>query len=141
MPTYRLNVRSANRVAIKFDGIQVAIGKSVRATDDYGHAPEYGIGDIHAQEIVPTAARHSLSVTQTTVKTQSLRALGVFAENGDDVLLGREFDIVEYDKDSGEALRKYVGCVFTGGDYSVDANQPVRGSANFMCRDVQGTGI
>lgn len=141
MSTNRVNVRSANRCIFKLDGVQVAIGKSLRASDDYGHAPEYGIGDIHAQEIVPSAARHTVSVTHTVVKTQALRGLGIFSENGDDVLQGREFDILEMDKDNGEVLRKYIGCVYTSGDHSLDANQAIRGTAQFMCRDVQGVGL
>ena len=141
MSTIRQNVRSANRGVIVLDGVRVAIAKSLRASDDYGHAPEYGVGDIHAQEIVPSAARHTVSLTYTMVKTQSLRALGILAENGDDVLQGREYDILEQDKDGGDVLRKYIGCVFTSGDHSLDANQVIRGTSQFMCRDVQGTGL
>jgi hypothetical protein len=141
MSTTRVNVRSANRAIILLDGVRVALAKSLRASDDYGHSPEYGVGDIHAQEIVPTAARHTISLTQTAVKTQALRSLGIFAENGDDVLQGREFDILEQDKDTGDVLRKYIGCVYTSGDHSLDANQVVRGTAQFMCRDVQGVGL
>lgn len=141
MSTNRVNVRSANRFVIKLDGVQIAICKSLRASDDYGHAPEYGIGDIHAQEIVPSAARHSVSVTHTVVKSQAVRGLGISAENGDDVLQGREFDILGMDKDTGDVLRKYIGCVFTSGDSTIDANQTIKGTMQFQCRDVQGVGL
>ena len=43
--------------------------------------------------------------------------------------------------DDGSVLRKYIGCVYTSGDHSLDANQVIRGTAQFMCRDVQGGGL
>ena len=58
-----LKVRSGNRIVVVFDGKQIGMVRSVRASDDYGLEPASGIGDIHAQEYVPSMARHSLSIS------------------------------------------------------------------------------
>lgn len=137
----RRNVESANRIIIKFDGQQVGLARNLRPSDDYGQEPQYGIGDIHAQEFVPTRATHNLTLSEVKIKTALLRAKGIVPENGDDILQGLEFDILIQDKDTGDVKRKYIGCVYASGDLDISANQVVSGSAQFMARDVQGTGL
>src|SRR5690242_18991479 len=105
-------VQSGNRVFVYLDGKKVGLAQNVRLNDDYAPEPASGIGDIHAQEYVPTMARHSLSVSQMVLKKQTLRQLGVAPENGDDALQGYVFDFVVVSKDDGSVLRKYVGCTF-----------------------------
>lgn len=124
-----------------FDDKQVGALQSVRANDDYSPEPVSGIGDIHVQEHVPTVARHSISVSQMVLKKKSLREVGIAVENGDGAMQGLVFDIVHFDKDTGEILRKYVGCTFASGDIEVSKHAIVMSSAQFLALDATGTGI
>jgi hypothetical protein len=133
--------RSGNRIAVVFDGKQIGLVRSVRASDDYSPEAASGIGDIHVQEYVPTQARHSLAVQAMVLNSGSMRAAGLAAENGDAMLKGLVFDIVYYDKETGEELRKYVGCSYASGDIDVQAHQIVVNSAMFNALDVQGKGL
>lgn len=141
MAQTNLKVRSGNRIVVRFDGIDIGLVQSVRASDDYGMEPASGIGDIHVQEHVPSLARHSLQVSAMTLLKSQCRSAGIFAENGDDVLKGRVFDIVQMGKDEGDELRKYIGCSFASGDIEVSAHRIVVSNASFMALDVKGSGL
>lgn len=136
-----LKTRSGNRILVMFDDKQVGLVRSVRASDDYSPEPASGIGDIHIQEHVPTVARHSLAVQAMVLNKGSMRKHGMAVENGDGALKGLVFDIVYLDKDTGEVLRKYIGCSYASGDVDVQAHQIVMNSAMFNALDVQGTMI
>lgn len=138
MATINQNVRSGNRIIVTLDGKQVGLVQSVRMSDDYAPDAASGVGDIHVQEHVPTIARHTLSVSTMVIKRKSLRELGIAVENGDDALVGRVFDIESFDKDSGELLRKYMGCTYASGDLEVTKHAIVMSSATFMALDVSG---
>jgi len=133
-----LKVRSGNRIVVVFDGKQIGMVRSVRASDDYGLEPASGIGDIHAQEYVPSMARHSLSVSSMVLIKGAMMASGIVPENGDAALQGLVFDLEQYDKDSGELIRKYVGCSYSSGDIDISAHQIVVQSGQFMALDVTG---
>lgn len=133
------NVRSGNRIVVMLDGKQVGLVQSVRMSDDYAPDAASGIGDIHVQEHVPTIARHSISISTMVLKRKTMRELGISAENGDDVLLGRVFDIESYDKDTGELLRKYMGCTYASGDLEVQKHAIVMSSGTFLALNVSGT--
>lgn len=135
------NVRSANGVAIFIGGIQVGGAQSVRANDDYGLEPAYGIGDSNPIEHVPGATRHSLSVSKLVLFKNKLREAGVEPQNSQDALKGTVFDIELYDKESGESLRKYKDCSYGSGSLDISANRIISASAEFMARDVSGTGV
>lgn len=141
MATPNIKTHSGNRIRIEFDGKEVGLVQSVRGNDDYGPEPASGIGDIHAQEYVPTMARHSVSVSSMALKRANLRQLGIFAENGDAVLRGRVFDIVEYDKDTEAVLRKYIGCSYASGEVEVSKHAIIVHNAQFNALDVTGTGF
>lgn len=132
--------RSGNRVLVQFDGRTVGAVQSVSAHDDYGPDAVSGIGDIHVAEYVPTIARHSISVETMVLFTGSLRQLGIIPENGDAVLKGLVFDIVEVSKDDNSVLRKYVGCSYASGGVEVRKHQIILASAVFMALDVVGLG-
>lgn len=134
-------VRSGNRIVVVLDGLQVGLMQSVRMSDDYSPEPASGIGDIHAAEYVPTMARHSLSISKMVLNREVLRSRGIFPENGDAALLGLVFDIEQYDKDTGELLRKYVGCSYASGDVDVSKHAILMASGTFNALDVTGTGI
>ena len=136
-----IKVQSGNRIAVKLDGIEVGLVQNVRSNDDYGHEPASGIGDIHAIEHVPSMARHSISVSTMILKKGSLRQAGITAENGDAVLQGLVFDIVTLDKESGEELRKYIGCSYVSGDIEVSKHAILMANAQFMALDVTGLAI
>ena len=87
-----LKVRSGNRIVVLFDGQQIGMVRSVRASDDYSPEPASGIGDIHAQEYVPTMARHTLSVSSMVLIKNNMQSAGITPENGDAVLQGLVFD-------------------------------------------------
>jgi hypothetical protein len=136
-----LKARSGNRTVVLLDGKQVGLIQSVRASDDYSPEPASGIGDIHVQEYVPTMARHMLSVSTMVLNVGNLRAAGVAVENGDAALQGLVFDFSVLDKDSGQELRKYVGCSYASGDIEVSKHSIVMSNAQFNALDVAGTGI
>lgn len=136
-----LKTRSGNRVIVQLDGKQVGLLQSCRLSDDYGPEPASGIGDIHVQEYVPTMARHVVTVQAMVLKVGSLRAAGIAAENGDGVLNGLVFDFIVQDKDTGETLRKYVGCGYASGDVDVTKHAIIMNSGTFNCLDTSGTGL
>jgi hypothetical protein len=133
-----LKVRSGNRIVVVFDGKQIGMVRSVRASDDYSPEPASGIGDIHVQEYVPTMARHSLSISNLVLIRGALMASGIVPENGDAALNGLVFDLEQYDKDSGVLIRKYVGVSYASGDIDVSAHQIVVQSGQFNALDVTG---
>lgn len=139
MSTQNRQVRSGNRVKVFFNNLEVGLVQSVRLNDDYGPEPASGIGDIHVVEYVPTMARHSINVQTMVLSKKSMRALGISLENGDAALQGLVFDIVSYDKDTGDQLRKYVGCSYASGDMEISKHQIVMESAMFNALDVVGT--
>lgn len=141
MSTSNVKTRSGNRIVPMFDGKVLGLVQSVRASDDYSPEAASGIGDIHAQEYVPSMARHMISVSQMVMKRASMREVGISVENGDGALKGLVFDILVVDKDSGEVLRKYVGCSYASGDIDVTKHSIVVASGQFNALDVQGTGI
>lgn len=140
MATVNQNVRSGNRIVILLDGQQVGLAQSIRSNDDYAPEPASGIGDIHVVEYVPTMARHNLSISTMVLNRKSLRDLGISAENGNDVLTGRVFDVEYYSKDDGTLLRKYMGVSFASGDLEVTKHAIVMASGTFNALDVSGTG-
>lgn len=133
------NVRSGNRIVVTLDGKRVGLLQSVSMNDDYSPEPASGIGDIHVQEYVPTMARHSINVSQMVLQRGSLRQAGLTPENGDAMLQGLVFDIESYDKDSGELLRKYMGCSYASGSLEVSKHAIVIASGVFNALDVSGT--
>lgn len=141
MSSTNLKVRSGNRIAVVFDGQEVGLAQSLRPNDDYSPEPASGIGDIHVAEYVPTMARHNISMGQMVLRTSSLRALGISALNGDDVLEGRVFDIEMYDKDTGQLLRKYVNASYASGDVEISKHAIIVNNAVFNALDVTGAGV
>jgi hypothetical protein len=141
MATQNLKTRSGNRIIPTFDGKIIGAIQSVRMSDDYAPEAMSGIGDIHAQEYVPSMARHTLTVSQMVLNTGSMRQAGIAAQNGDDVLQGLVFDIEVYSKDDGTLLRKYVGCSYASGDVDINKHAIVMSSGTFNALDVVGTSI
>lgn len=140
MAAVNVKAKSANRIAVMFDGKQVGACKSVSMHEDYGLDPVTGIGDIHVLENVPTVARYSLQIEAIVLEKEQLRSVGITAVDGDDVLVGRVFDVVVIGKDTGEEIRKYAGCSYASGDIRITANQVVSTSASFMALRVSGLG-
>ena len=143
MATENRIVNSGNRIEIQFDGKVVGLLQNLRMSDDFGHEPASGIGDIHVQEYVPSMARHSLSASTMILFTKNLRDSQISMENGDAVLKGLVFDIVVYGRDpkNSGVLRKYVNCSYTGGDVEVSKHAILVANAQFVALDVTGTKI
>lgn len=140
MAATNLKTRSGNRIIVTFDGKQVGLMQSCRSSDDYSPEPSSGIGDIHVQEYVPTMARHNLNVSFMVLNKGALLDQGLIPENGDAVLLGIVFDIEQFDKDTGNLIRKYRGCSYASGDFEVTKHAIVMQSGVFLSLDVKGTG-
>lgn len=138
MAKQNLITRSANKIAVLFDGTQIGLVQSVRMSDDYGLEPASGIGDIHVQEHVPSLARHNIQVSSMTLLKGAMREAKLASENGDVVLKGLVVDICAYDKETGEELRKYSGCSYASGDVDIQAHKIVISNATFMALDVSG---
>lgn len=141
MSTQNLKVRSGNRIVVQLDGKQIGMIQTVNANDDMAPDVASGIGDIHAQEYVPTMARHTLSVSAMVLRKGNLREAGVLVENGDDALQGRVMDFIVYDKDDGSVLRKYIGCSYASGSINIQKHAIIVTDAQFMALDVVGTGV
>lgn len=141
MASTNLKARSGNRIVVTFDGLQIGLVQSVRASDDYSPEPASGIGDIHVAEYVPTMARHTISVSSMVLFTGAMREAGISTLNGDDALEGRVFDIVVYSKDDGSELRKYVGCSYASGDIEVNKHAILVTNGQFNALDVSGAGL
>jgi hypothetical protein len=138
MAQQNLKTRSGNRIVITFDGKQIGLLQSVRMNDDYAPDAASGIGDIHVQEYVPTMARHTLNVSAMMLNRGALLEAGIAAENGDAMLQGLVFDIEVYDKDTGQQLRKYVGCSYASGDIEISKHAILIQSGVFNALDVVG---
>lgn len=142
MATQNIKVHSGNRCEIKFDGKMVGLLQGVQTSDDYSPEPASGIGDIHAIEWVPTMARHTITCDSMVLIADNLRAAGIAAENGDEVLKGNVFDIVIYSKaPTAGVLRTYSGCSFASGQSSVQKHSIVTMNATFYALDVKGSGL
>lgn len=139
----RTNVQtqSGNRVVIELDGVAFGLLQNVDWGDNYGHESASGIGDIHSKEWVPSKADHTVSVGMMVMINHKARRVGILAENGDDVLKGRVFDIVAYSKDTGQKLRAARSCTFDSGRVSVNAHRIVVTNAEFKALDVDGLGL
>ena len=133
-----VQTHSANRIIVKLDGVTVGAIQSMRASDDYSPDAASGVGDIHAFEYVPTMARHSINISTMVLRAANLRKLGLIPENGDAMLKGQVYDIIEQDKDTGEILRKFIGCSYASGDIDVQKHQIVTSNAVFNALDVSG---
>jgi hypothetical protein len=140
MSSQNLLARSANRIAVLFDGKQVGACKSVSLEDSYNLETVVGIGDIHVQEHVPTVAAYSLSMEAIVLEKEQLRSVGITTVDGYDALVGRVFDIVVMSKDTGEEIRKYTGCSYDRGTVHVTANQVISTSASFKALRASGQG-
>jgi hypothetical protein len=142
MATQNIKVHSGNRAEIKFDGKFLGLLQGVQASDDYGPEPASGVGDIHAQEYVPTMARHSVSADSMVLIEDNMRKAGIAPENGDSMLEGLIFDIEIYGKGpSAGLLRKYIGCSYASGSISVQKHAIVVHNAQFNALDVTGRGL
>lgn len=141
MASVNLKARSGNRIVVTFDGKQVGLVQSVRMSDSYNPEPASGIGDIHVHEYVPTMAQHTLSVSAMKLFKGDMRAAGITALDGDDVLEGKVFDILVLSKDDGTELRKYTGCSYASGDVDVSKHQIIVANAQFNALDVSGSGL
>lgn len=132
---------SGNRVVVEFDGKVVGLCQTIKPTDAYGLLDAVGIGDIHVVEHVPAKAVHTIVVQTMILMKSHLRNAGISPQNGDDVLRGQVFDIVLYSKDTGEMMRKYIGCSYDTGGITVEANKISLHDATFKALDVVGTGV
>ena len=141
MSSINLKVRTGNRCVVQLDGKQIGVLQSINANDDLSPEPASGIGDIHVQEYVPTMARHTLSVSAMALNRGNLRELGILTENGDDALVGKVMDFIVYDKDSGDILRKYMGCSYASGSVNIQKHAIIITDAQFNALDVVGTGV
>lgn len=135
------NVISGNRVVIRIDNTTVGLLQSVRFSEEYGHEPTYGIGDIDPQELVPTSAKYSVTASKIALLTDKLREAGILALDSDAVLKGLVFDIAIISKDTNQELRKATGCSYTGGDFSVEKNAIIISNANFSALGMTGSGL
>lgn len=138
--TTNLQTQSGNRIIVTLNNIPVGLLQSVRMNDDYSPEMASGIGDIHAVEYVPTAARHTLSVTNMVLRVKRLVDQGIVPDNGDAVLLGIVFNIEALSKDDGSLVRKYLNCSYASGDLEINKHAIIMQSGVFNCLDTTSVG-
>jgi hypothetical protein len=134
-------VFTGNEVSVFIDGVECALLQNISGSDDYGHEPASGIGDIHVKEYVPALARHNISIDRLILRKADLMAKGIVFENGDAALVGKTFDIEVFSKSptAPRLLRKFINCVNTGGRVSVAAHRILVSDATFVGTDASGT--
>lgn len=132
-------VRSGNKIIVVFDNKQIGLVQSIRFQEDYNPTEASGIGNINANEYVPTFARYTISTSFMLLNKQSMYNAGIAPENGDVALQGLVFDIEILDRTTGVTLRKYIGCSYASGDVEVSKHQIVITNANFNCLNATGT--
>ncbi|WP_159711427.1 MULTISPECIES: hypothetical protein [Geminicoccus] len=133
-----IKVRSGNRIVVRFDGKEIGLIQNVSMNDDYAPEPASGVGDIHVAEWVPTMARHTLNVSAMVLRRGAMLEAGIAMENGDAVLQGLVFDFESYDKDTGDLLRKYMGCSYASGSIEIQKHAITVQQAVFNALDVSG---
>ncbi len=131
-------VWTGNEVEVTINGERVELAQNIRGTDNYGHEPASGIGDIHVKEYVPSLARHTITMSKLVMLREKAIAAGMVLENGDDALKGRTFDIEVFPKGGGPLLKKWTGCVNDGGDVGVTAHRILVQDATFLATDASG---
>lgn len=135
-----LQTLSGNRLIVTLNQQRVGVLQSVRMNDDYSPEPASGIGDIHVVEWVPGMARHTINVNAMVLFKGSLMKLGLIPDNANAVLLGTVFDIESFSKDTGELIRKYMGCSYASGDFEITKHAIVMQTAVFNCLDTTSIG-
>jgi len=145
MAIQNIIAHSGNLITLELDGKTFGTIQRMSCSDAYNPEPVSGIGDIHAQEFVPSMAQHTITVEHAVLKVGAMRSLGVIGENGTERLKGMEFDIVVYEKNPQSSaikeLRKYRHCSYASGSINISAHRVVMSDATFNARDVVGTGI
>ena len=132
-------VQTANRIWVTAGGAPVGLGQSVELHDDYQMESLVGIGDIHPQEFVPSAAVLTVTISEMVMLDSSMRASGTSYASPDDALSGVSHDIIVASKDGG-VLRKYTGCFYTSGEVQVRKHAIVITNATFKAMDASGGG-
>lgn len=139
MATVNQQVRSGNKIIVTFDNQQIGLTQDIRFQEDYSPTEASGIGNINANEYVPTFARFTISTRFMLLNKQSMYNAGIAPINGDGALQGLVFDIEILDRITGTSLRKFVGCSYASGDVEVTKHQIVMTNANFNCLNATGT--
>lgn len=139
MAQVNLQARSGNKIFARFDNQDIGLVQSVRLNEDYAPTEASGIGNAKPIEWVPTFARYQCQVSWMVLNKISMYSSGLVPQNADIVLQGLVFDIEILDRDSGQTLRKFVGCSYATGDIEVTKHQIVVTNATFMALDVTGT--
>jgi hypothetical protein len=139
--TTNVATNSGNRVVIEINNQKVGLIQTVRMSDDYGHEPASGVGDIHVIENVPSRAMHTLEVTNMVLLKGNMRDLGIAPENGDAVLQGIVYDLVVYSKDTNAELRRYISCSWISGSTSIDAHRIIMQQGSLRALDVKDTNL
>lgn len=131
-------IYTGNEVRVVMDGVELDLVQTIRGSDDYGDEYVSGIGDIHGLELVPTFARHTVTISGFALKKEKAILLGIIRENGDEALKGKHFTIEIFSKE-GPLLRKWEDAVNNSGDINVTAHRIVVKDATFMALDAAGT--
>ena len=132
----------ANRSRVFFEGqtggpVEFILLQNVRGSDDYAPEAVSGIGDIHAREYPPTMARHQFRLGGYMVKDEPAIEGGFFSEDGDQRLEQIAFDVMIATKE-GPELRRYLGCTFASGSFTLTAHRLLMKNAVFNALNVQG---
>jgi len=125
-------VVTGNECTIVINNVKVPLMQTLRATDDYGHEPASGIGDIHVTEYTPTLARHSIAISRFVMTLDQAINAGIILANGDDAMRNLEFDIEVMSKDGSTLMKKYLRCKNNSSDISVTAHRVLVSDANFV---------
>lgn len=130
-------VHHGNEVKVVMDGIELDLVQTVRGSDNYGHEPASGVGDIHIKEHVPSLARHTVTLSAFALRKDRAITLGIIQENGNAALRGKAFTIEVFDR-TGALIRKWTQCVNDSGDVTVTAHRIIVKDATFLATDAAG---
>lgn len=114
---------------------KVGSGQSARFSEAITNQPRFELGDVDAQEHVPTQRVVSLSVGLVRLKRRSLKAQGINPRGGTfDVLNFPEMVAELWDESEDVPIAKVEGVRFANQDISVDVGGIVMVQATFDAR-------
>jgi len=131
-------VWTGNEVDVYLDGIQAEALQTITGSDDYGHQPVSGVGNIHVMEYVPERAMHQVTIDRMAMRKDQLVKAGIVQENGDSAMRGKVFDVEIFHKE-GALMKKYVKAVCSSARMTVTAHRVTISDAVFLARDTVGT--
>lgn len=97
----------ANESRIFVGGVEVFLMQDITGEDIIGLEKISGIGDIEGKDLVPSEASYRISFAGYVTRDQSLIESGVWPENIDKIMEGKEYPVEIFSKSPPALLKKW----------------------------------